>query len=528
MFNSVSEKEIGDIIQKLPNKSCTLDVLPTWLLKSCADEVVSTFTEIVNVSLAQGSFPTALKKAVVTPVIKKQSLDPNDLKHYRPVSNIKTFSKIIEKTVTAQLESHLESNDMNDSYQSAYRPKHGTETALLKVKNDITNAMDDQKVTILVMLDLSSAFDTIDYTIMLDRLTKDFNITDTALTWISSYLQDRTYRVLICGTESKEHTMFYGIPQGSVMGPGLFTKYTYPIGKIIQEHGLKYHIYADDTQIYISFNPRVPGDAAVAIFKLTECIESIKKWMDENKLKLNKTKTELFVAGSKPTLKLLEDISLDICGASILPSVKVRNLGVYFDSNMTMSDHISTLSSSLNYQLRNLSRIRKYIDKDTCHHAIRSLITQRLDNSNSLLYGITSKDMDRLQKIQNRAARLIFQVSRFEHTSRLIRELHWLPIKERIVYKILLLVYKSLNELAPSYLSNMLSYATPAPSEDMMCLRSHTDTTRLTCNRTRTTFGDNSFINCAPQLWNQLTSDIRSSATINAFKSSLKTHLYKF
>ena len=347
-FTPVTEEQIGKIISNLPNKSATTDALPTWLLKKCADIVVPAITKIVNLSFRSGSFPTALKTAVVTPIIKKPSLDSNQLKNYRPVSNIKTFSKIIEKSVVKQLDAHLTTNDLHDPYQSAYRPRHGTETTLLKVKSDMLAAMDDQKATCLVLLDLSSAFDTIDHSIMIQRLSEIFNVSGAALDWTSSYLQGRTSRVLISGQASDKHTMHFGVPQGSVMGPGLFTKYTYPVGQIIQQNGLHYQIYADDTQIYTCFNPRVPGDTVVALFKVQRCIEQIKKWMDINKLKLNEQKTELFIAGSKNTLTYLENISLDICGCKIIPSKCVRNLGVYFDSNLTMSEHVTSICRSLN------------------------------------------------------------------------------------------------------------------------------------------------------------------------------------
>jgi hypothetical protein len=385
-------------------------------------------------------------------------------------------------------------------------------------------AMDNQKVTILVLLDLSSAFDTIDYDIMSQRLPEIFNIKGTVLNWTSSYLQGRTNRVLISGQASDEHIMHFGIPQGSVMGPGLFTRYTYPVGQIIQQSGLQYHIYADDTQIYTCFNPRVPGDTVVALFKLQRCIGKIKQWMDENKLKLNEEKTEFFIAGSKNTLTFLDTVSLNVCGSDVTPTETVKNLGVHLDSSLTMSDHITSICRALNYQLRNIWRIRKYITKDTCNHAIRSLILSRLDYSNSLLYGISSKDTQKLQKIQNRAARLIFQVGRREHTSPLIKELHWLPVKERITYKTLLLVYKSLNELAPAYLADILNIYTP-PS-GCRHLRSHTDSTRLTCYRTHNTSGDKAFINSAPKLWNNLPITLRQSNSISEFKSKLKTHLF--
>ena len=202
----------------------------------------------------------------------------------------------------------------------------------------------------------------------------------------------------------------------------MFTYYTYPLGRIIQSHNLKYHIYADDTQIYIEFDPKIPGDTVIALHKLQECIRELRSWMTVNKLKLNEEKTEFFIAASTHNMNYLNNVSLDVCGTQIKPSNFVRNLGVYFDGNMTMSNHVSSLTRSLNFNLRNIGRIRRYIDEDTCNHTVRSLVLSRLDYSISLLYGITSKDMKKLQTIQNRSARLIFKANRREHTSPLLQQ----------------------------------------------------------------------------------------------------------
>ncbi len=279
-FKPVSPEDVTDLICKLPNKSCSLDIIPTWLLKQCLPSIVQPLTAIINMSLKSGVFPKALKEAIVSPIIKKASLDPNELKNYRPVSNIKCFSKVIEKCVMSQLYDHMSENQLLDPYQSAYKPKHGTETALLKVKNDILSSLDKHKAVFLILLDLSAAFDTIDYDILSHRLSQSLGITETTNKWIMSYLTERTSQVCISGQRSSKHTMDFGLPQGSVVGPGMFSYYTYPLGKIIQKHKLSYHIYADDTQLYIDFDPRKPGDTVSALHKIQACVKDIKLWMN--------------------------------------------------------------------------------------------------------------------------------------------------------------------------------------------------------------------------------------------------------
>ncbi|WP_419610691.1 RNA-directed DNA polymerase, partial [Thiolapillus sp.] len=179
--------------------------------------------------MATGIFPSCMKSAVVKPLLKKPSLDPNVLKHFRPVSNLPFVSKLIEKLVLDQLFRHLDHNNLWHTFQSAYRPKHSTETALLRVLNDLLTASDSGSISILTLLDLSAAFDTIDHSILLTRLDSTFGIRDLALSFFRSYLQDRTQVVTVNGIKSSPSLLTCGVPQGSVLGPILFILYTQPL-----------------------------------------------------------------------------------------------------------------------------------------------------------------------------------------------------------------------------------------------------------------------------------------------------------
>ena len=267
-------------------------------------------TNIVNLSLSSSTIPQQFKDAVVTPILKKASLNPEILKNYRPVSKLPYISKIVnvEKAASLQISSHLENNDLSDIYQSAYKKQHSIETALVRVQNDLLMALDSGCSVILLMLDLSAAFDTIDHS-MLHRLSFRFGIKEKALKWFESYLSDRRQAVVVNAKTSSWHSLPFGVPQGSVLGPILFTMCISPLGDLVRQHNVSYHMYADDTQLYLSFRSNDHESVEVAKSSIEQCVVAIKKWMASNFLKLNDDKTELLVVHPKhietPSLRSL-------------------------------------------------------------------------------------------------------------------------------------------------------------------------------------------------------------------------------
>jgi hypothetical protein len=372
------------------------------------------------------------------------------------------------------------------------------------------------------MLDLSAAFDTIDHSILFNRLAADFGIKGTALNWFKSYMTGRSFCVRVSGVKSKATSLQYGVPQGSIIGPKAFTMYAQPVADIIRKHGIQFHIYADDIQLYITFNPKIPGDSACAIFKLISCTTEISRWMSHNKLKLNESKTEFFMAASKLHLAMLNDMTICIGSEEIHPSPKIRNLGVIFDSTMSMAPHVTSMHKSINFTLWNISRVRKFIDRDSCSHAMRALVLSKLDYANSLLAGCNIGDINRLQKLQNKATRIIFHVPCLVSATPLLNTLHWLPVKNRIIFKALLYVFKVINGVAPAYLHQLISIHV-APREG---LRSSRDTLRLNVPVMRLKIADGTFSSFGPKHWNSLPLGIRNSSNTIIFKKQLKTYMF--
>src|SRR5271156_3922747 len=183
-----------------------------YVLKNC-ETIVSPLTKLVNLSLSTGTVPKCFKHALVTPLVKNTKLDSNSMSSYRPISNLLHSSKLLERCVSKQLNNYLSSSALYEAYQSAYRPLHSTETALLRVQNDILTNMDNKEITVLVLLDLSSAFDTVDHAILLNRL-KNIGITGLVHDWFSSYLSDRTQAIFLDGVTSD--SLLHGISKAVI------------------------------------------------------------------------------------------------------------------------------------------------------------------------------------------------------------------------------------------------------------------------------------------------------------------------
>ena len=236
--------------------------------------------------------------------------------NFRPISNVAFSGKLMEHIVGDQIISHLNQHNLMEEKQSAYRKFHSTETALLKVKTDIIKAMDNHEITCLILLDLLAAFDTIDHTILLSRLETTFGIKDTALKWIASFLTGRTQQVAIgdlgtdLGATSDPVTLTFSVPQRSVLGPILFTLYTVPLGNICRKHHISYHLYADDTQLYLTFKQNRNGSKEECIHSLENCINEIRDWMCINLLKLNDGKTEFIILGTQQQLQKISHINI--------------------------------------------------------------------------------------------------------------------------------------------------------------------------------------------------------------------------
>ncbi len=375
--------------------------------------------------------------------------------------------------------------------------------------------MDNKSCSLLLSLDISAAFDMLDIDTLLSRLHLDFGITGVASAWLRSYLTDRLCYVAVGNSRSDTWICHEGVPQGSVLGPLLFSSYVSPIARIFDRFDISYHQYADDTQLYTAV--RSSEDTS----RLLMCVEEVTRWFLINGLLLNASKTEAIAFGTRQQLvKRSTDTSLKIGDASLAIVDNVKLLGVIFDSTLSMDKQVNAVVKACNFHIRALRHVRSCLTPEAARTISIGLVTSKLDYCNSLLYGTSESNLNKLQRVQNDLARVVLRAPWRCHAAPLLQDLHWLPIRFRITYKVALMTYKVRHSKEPSYLYSLLHDYIPT-----RVLRS-SDQHLLENPKSSTAKASRAFRHSAPVVWNNLSANTRCATSPVSFKQLLKTELF--
>ena len=428
------------------------------------------------------------------------------------------LSKIIERAILDQLLPLLERNGVIPLVQSAYRKHHSTETALIKIHNDMAENNCRGMSSLLVLLDLSAAFDTVDHELLLKDL-HSCGIRDNALLLLKSYLSDRSQRVTINRATSESVPLQFGVPQGSVLGPILFLVYTSSLASLLDAHDVGYHFYADDTQLYVKMT-----NINEAKTRVESVISDIKTWMERRKLKLNDSKTEIIIIRGNRRVNE-HALTIDVGESQLCPVRTVKNLGVYFNPKLNYKEHLGQVVRSCNLHIRNLYSLKLFLNRRCLLTLVHTMVFSRIDYCNGLWIGLPNYLLKQVQSVLNRAARLVFGLPPRTPTTSSLIELHWLPVKARIEFKLCLMTFKVLKYGQPRYLAEMLKRPAAHPGA---ILRSEDDHLRLEepVAVEQSSFSDRSFSYVAPRLYNRLPLSVRQLTSVDSFKKQLKTFLF--
>ena len=331
------------------------------------------------------------------------------------------------------------------------------------------------------------------------------------------FVLERKRQYVVTGGEySVRARCEFGVLQGSVLGPFLFSVYVSPIAEVITSHGIQFHQYADDTQLYVAV--KTESD----IRKLEECTIAIRDWFTRNGMLLNPDKSEvLLVARKANAIKFASGAGVCVAGSDIVFSVQLKSLGVVIDQSLSFDLHVGNIVKASNFNIRALRHIRPMLDKTVANTIACSIVSTRLDYCNSLLYGMSVNNIGRLQRVQNTLARVVAGTRKRDHITPVLRDLHWLPIARRIEYKVALITHKVLNTGQPEYLNSIVKEYKPQRQ-----LRSQSQRLLSKPSGLSTALASRSFTRASETVWNSLPESVRKIDNTQCFKKKLKTFLF--
>ena len=450
-FTEVSEQEIIKVVKSIKTNACGIDGISAYFLKLGIQHSVYAFTNIINSSIIHRKFPTQWKNALVKPIPKSNNpVCPTD---YRPISLLSTFSKVVEKLMAKQMILYLKDTNYFDNLQSAYKPSHSTITALLNVTDDIYQCLEDSELVFLVLLDYSKAFDCANHRLINAKL-KAAGFRNDALEWISSYLNGRQQMVTTGLGQSSWCHISNGVPQGSVLGPLLFTVLVADLRDAIKRG--RYHMYADDTQMYYSCKCE---DANSTIKNINSDLENISTFSKRTCLRLNATKSQFIVIGSRQNLKKLKNIQLDpikIDNNIIERVYEAKNLGITFDEELSWIRHVNLQVAKAYGKLKHAYRFKNFLNQAAKMNLTETYILSQLNYGDVILQNLSEQLSYKLQKLQNNCVRFVHGLRKYDHISAFIKGKNILNLQNRRLLHCLTLMHKIRNGHAPKYLCDRI------------------------------------------------------------------------
>lgn len=512
-FHQVQVESVEKLLSALPvDKSAGTDHLDGKLLKIAAAYISKPVCHIFNRSLISGVWPKNWKEGKILPLPKGKSKIFNG-PNCRPISILPVLSKVLEKIVSEQIQEYFNINGLTTMFQHAYRASHSTSTAMLQMTDSWLAAMDSSMLVGTVMLDFSAAFEVIDHDLLIEKLAC-YGLKLSAITWLRSYLSSRSQRVYFNGTLSDSKQLDCGVPQGSCLGPLLYSIFTNDLPYAIEQASLT--MYADDSTIYY---------AALTCSELNQVLSSelniIHNWIIANKLVLNTSKTVCMMFGSNHKLAQDPKLNLLIDSQPILQVKKTKLLGLCLDSALSWSDHITKIVSRMGGALAVTRKCAPFLKRSMLNQIVRSLVLCHLDYCSGVWSSASKGLIRKLQVAQNKAARLVLGCSSRSNVTRMHESLQWLNVESRLLANVLIFFHKVNQTQTPTFIFQNITYRSDLHPHSTRAASSR----QMILPRPRTNSLKKTFLNRAIGFWNCLPNHLRLITCIASFKKKIKSYL---
>lgn len=478
------------------------DGIPRKLIHVLLPVIFPFILHIFNFIITSSNYPSVWKKSIVIPIPKSKF--PKHASDFRPIGILPYLSKCFEHALKSQIDPHICDQNLLDKFQSGFRPFYGTDPALLKVTNDLSLSLDQNKISILVLLDFSKAFDSVIHKLLLEKLRTLFRFSRLSCNLMNSYLSNRFQSVLFNNKMSSEKSIPIGVVQGSILSTGLFSVMINDLPRVLR-HCL-YMIFADDFQFYIS---GYLCDIQSMYDKINEDFTAISKWADSNGLKLNVNKTQVILFSKTP----VNVPPFFLNGVEMSFANTVKNLGIVFDSNLSWEHHINTLCGKIYGTLNKLYQIRDYLSEPARVRVIKSLIFPHLLYGSCLFSNCKSKFFCKLRKAVNNCTRFVYKIPARERLGEKRNALLGMPLTSFLKFKSVSYMFKLIKFNKPDYLFDTLTFS-----------HSNRNPRNIIIPRCNSKHYHNSFFFSGAVLWNSLPPDIKRSVTVDAFRRSARNY----
>lgn len=498
-FIHFSQNEIYDCIYAIKSNATGSDGIDPKFIKIIYPYISSFVCYIFNTILLRSTYPKSWKHSKIIPIPKNNS-------EYRPIAILPFLSKVFEKLLNVQIRNYIHNNQLLSDFQSGFRPKHSCLTALQKVSEDLRMNIDKRYVSCLVLLDHSKAFDTVDHEILLLKLKSFFNFSSHAHDLMSSYLCSRSQSVFIKGVSSKPLPVTRGVPQGSILGPLMYSLYSNDLPS--QLNHAKIHMYADDVQIYISA-PEI--EFLNCVSQLNSDLKNVEVWAKTNGLSLNPIKSKCIIIGTKSFIQP-DDLSIKLSNTDIAIVNNAINLGVIFNNRLTWCDQIRSAVGKTYGCLRNLYVNSRYTPLNIRLLLAKTYMIPKLLYACELFSSCNTVMLNKLNVAFNNIVRYVFGIRGRDHISQFAKQLYGVSFENLLKIKTLLSLHKIVYTGTPVYLFEFIRFSRSTRGNRLIQLRHNRQ------------LSDYFFFINAIRLWNNLPLNIQTITNDRQFKMALFNH----